>query len=738
MAVGSFGGGGGLGMGVSFTLKDRFSKTSSKIQRKMRGLSSSSSKNFGKINGVIKKHSKAIALYGGAALVGLGIAAAAVFNQFVKFDDHMADVRKTVGLTAKETKKFGNTILNMSKKTRTSIEDLVSIASIGGRMGIGKKDIEGFTKSVNILGVAIGDEFGSVDEMTNSVGKLRNVMSDFKTDDAGADVLHIGNALNSLSSSGQATAGAMSDMSKRILSQTAGLKISSGDVLGLSAVLEEAGQRSERAGSGTARLLSTMSNNYTKFAKVAGMGSKEFADILNNDANKALTSFMKGLKGSNLEGIEYNKLLKSLGINGTGVKGVLGALTKNIDKLAKKQKQATGELKGTNSVMDEYDIKNKNAAAQIAKFKSLVRAVVIQIGRRLKPVFGALVSVMTVVISAFVSLWKALGPFVQGVLGYIAAGVGIVATAFIAYAAAQAIATSAIWLNTIALLANPMTWIILGIIALIAVIIKLIQYFGSFTAVWEVIKTVFTKIWDFIKFVSMAIWSIIKKAVMLYYNIYKTIFMAIWTFLSYIFTTIYNAIKSSMLFIWDIIKTSLMFIWNIHKTIFMAIWNVISTVFTWISDKITWIMDIFVSFGTKLYNVGSNIVTSIWEGIKSGWNTLVSWMSSAVDYLMDIIMAPIEWIKDIGSYVGDLFGGDSEHDVNVNRPSSGGGSPSQGSGYGGGGGNHFVPSSSKNITSYQNETVNNSPNIVLKNEMDGDVISENMIERQRRNNARKE
>jgi len=691
MATGSFGGS-DLGMGISFTLKDRFSKTANRIQGKMRGLSSSASRNFKKFNGTIKQHAKAIAAYGSIALIGLGVAAAAAYKQFVKFDDHMADVRKTVGLTEKETETFGNTILEMSKKTRTSADDLVTIAAIGGQMGIGKKGIEGFTKSVNVLGVAIGDEFGGVDEMTNSVGKLRNVMSDFKTDDVGSDVLHIGNALNSLSSSGQATAGTVSNMAKRILSRTAGLKIASSDILGLAAVLEEGGLRAEIAGSGTARLLSTMSNNYTKFANVAGMSSKKFADILNNDANEALTVFMKGLKGSNLEGIEYNALLKDLGINGDGLKAVLGVLTKNMGKLTDKQKQVKAALKGTNSVMGEYNIKNENAAAQIAKLKNKVSALVIQVGKKLRPAFGAIAAAVSKVITVFVDWWKSLSPFTKGVLKYIAIGLGALAVALTVYAAAQAIATTAIWANTVALLANPITWIILGIVILVATLIQLQKQFQIFTKTWEFIKFVFTKIWDFIKFVSIGIWKVV--------------------------------------------KAYLMFIFNIYKTIFMAIWNVISTVFTWISDKVAWLMDIFVSLGTSMYDLGSNIVSSVWGGIKSGWRALVDWVKNAAAGLVGFITSPFE---SIGNSISGLFGGGDGSGQGVNNSGGGGGATNTPAPVSVASGNHFIPmSGQKTVTNNNNTTQEKMQPIIIRNEMDGEAISEQIIEKQKRNKSRKE
>jgi len=118
-----------------------------------------------------------------AAITGALIAAPLVLaaREAVKFEDKMSDIAKTTGLQGRELTKFGDDILQMSTKTRSSIEDLSTIAEIGGRLGIAKKDLKGFTVSANEFAVALGGDFsGGVESAITEFGKLKNLFRDTK------------------------------------------------------------------------------------------------------------------------------------------------------------------------------------------------------------------------------------------------------------------------------------------------------------------------------------------------------------------------------------------------------------------------------------------------------------------------------------------------------------------------------------------------------------------------------
>ena len=77
-------------------------------------------------------------------------------------------------------------------------------------------------------------------------------------------------------------------------------------------------------------------------------------------------------------------------------------------------------------------------------------------------------------------------------------------------------ALPAIWSFTAALLANPITWIVVGIVALIAAIYLLYKNFDTVSAFisesWESIKNAFSSAWDSIKITLSEAWIGIKQA----------------------------------------------------------------------------------------------------------------------------------------------------------------------------------------------------------------------------------
>jgi TP901 family phage tail tape measure protein len=69
----------------------------------------------------------------------------------------------------------------------------------------------------------------------------------------------------------------------------------------------------------------------------------------------------------------------------------------------------------------------------------------------------------------------------------------------------------AIWNTTVALLANPITWIVVGIMALVAAIVLVITHWGRFKAAfasaWEAIKGFFGDIWGWIAGLAGKFWD---------------------------------------------------------------------------------------------------------------------------------------------------------------------------------------------------------------------------------------
>lgn len=345
------------------------------------------SKKFKKFSQDTIKSSRAIvagvAAAGGAIVAGLGFAAKAAID----FEDGLANVRKSTGATDQELKNIGDSLLDLSTKSRTSLSALTEIATIGGQMGVATKDIESFTEAIDIAVVALSDEFtGGAEEVTSQMGKLRNLFTDIRSDRIDQDILHISNAINELGASGLATGGFVSEAARRIAGIAVPLGATTGQVLGLSATMEELGFNVERGSSSVVRTLQLMAKDTAGFAKIAGTSLGEFSDLVDTDINAAFVSVLDGINELNPSATEMAAILDDLGLSGVGNAELFLKMAENSDLLAEKQNLATEALKGTDSVLAEFNIKNETTAAQLAIVRDNFTKIAIEVGSVVLPV----------------------------------------------------------------------------------------------------------------------------------------------------------------------------------------------------------------------------------------------------------------------------------------------------------------------------------------------------------------
>lgn len=289
-----------------------------------------------------------------------------LINKAAELSDSFSDIQKTTGMSAREVKEFNSQLSKID--TRTKTKDLREIAIVAGQLGIAKEDVLGFTKSIDVLNIALGDEFtGGAAEVADITGKLRNVFSDIKSDKIDVDLLHIGNALNELGASGAATGPVVADFANRIGGVGITLGLTSGQVLGLSATLQELNVSTERGGTAITKILQRMLTDSGAFANVAGIELGKFKELLNTDLYGAFVKVATGANATKEKSTEFAKTLESMGIEGAGAMEVFGKLAGNTELLKQRVDLASESLKNQNSVLAEANLKNNNLAANWEK-----------------------------------------------------------------------------------------------------------------------------------------------------------------------------------------------------------------------------------------------------------------------------------------------------------------------------------------------------------------------------------
>lgn len=278
-----------------------------------------------------------------------------------KLSDQFADIRKTTGMTRLEVLALNRELGKIN--TRTSMSELREIAKVGGQFGVAKEQILGFVQAVDRTTIALGDEFGGgAEQVATEMSKLRNILQDIKSDDIGTDIGFISNAINALASAGVATGPVVADLANRIGGYGSQIGLTSGEILGMSATLQELGVTAERGGTAVVKILQKMLTNSGDFARIAGMELGEFEKLLNDDIYGAFVKVMEGSKKMGQSSTLLAGIIDSLGVEGAGASEVFAKLGSNTSMLKEKVDLASISLTNLNSITEESRLKNDNLA----------------------------------------------------------------------------------------------------------------------------------------------------------------------------------------------------------------------------------------------------------------------------------------------------------------------------------------------------------------------------------------
>ncbi|MEO9474126.1 MAG: phage tail tape measure protein [Cyclobacteriaceae bacterium] len=331
----------------------------------------------------------------GSIAAGIATVSAALFgirrasDAFVSFDDKVADVQKTTGLTKDEVLSLNEALKDTEViDTRTSQENLLGLGRIAGKLGIeGRDNLIGFIKAADEISVALTEDLGGdVEQSINTLGKLVDVFDVDNEFGIEEGLRKTGSLINELGARSSASEEEIVDFLSRLAGIGPSAKISISNIAGLGSTLSQLKQSMEVSGTTFVNIIPKMFTNTAKFAEIAGMGVEEFSDLLNNDANEALIRFLEGLRGNN-QGMEYMmKLLESLNLDGARAKNILSVMANNTDKLRKEQALANEAFEEGTSILEEFNTKNTNAAAQLDKAKKGVNNMWIELGEKLYPV----------------------------------------------------------------------------------------------------------------------------------------------------------------------------------------------------------------------------------------------------------------------------------------------------------------------------------------------------------------
>ena len=410
-----------------------------------------------------------------AAISGITFTVKKCVEEYAKMDDEMTNVRKYTGQAADEVERMNEDFKKMD--TRTPRQKLNQLAEDAGRLGItSTAAIEEFVDGADKINVALGDDLG--EKAVSQIGKLAQMFGEDKTKGLRGAMLSTGSAINELAQNSSASAGYLVDFTARVAGVGKQAGFTQAQIMGLASVLDQNMQQDETAATAVQNLLAKMFQDSAKFAKIAGLNVKEFANTLKKDANTALLQFLAAMRSKG-GFAELAPMFEEMKTDGSRATGVLTVLADKLDDVKSAQHLANEAYEEGTSVLNEFNTQNESVQAQLDKAGKKFLDLSISLGEKLYPAARLCLSTASITV-------RILSEVVDFVIKYrttiLALTAAIIALTVAESAHVIKLKAIALWNNVViagskklwaVLVAHPYMAVAAAVTALIAVLIDL-------------------------------------------------------------------------------------------------------------------------------------------------------------------------------------------------------------------------------------------------------------------------
>jgi len=389
-----------------------------------------------------------------------------------------------------------------------------------------------------------------------------------------------------------------------------------------------------------------------------GLGAEDMAAKMalgGADAREATDQIVAGLQGIEDPTEKANTAIALFGtpLEDLGV-AKIPAFLDSLSGLEGGMDDSAGATKGMMETM------GGTSAKSMQQFQRQIDMIFKAIGENLLPILTTMFT--------YLSENPAVLQIMIGVLGFLAlAFMGV------------SIAT---WAMNTALLANPITWIVIGIVALIAAIVLLIANWDAVVVwlkdVWDAtvswlkdmlsgLAEWWAGIWNSISEFFKNLWNGIVDWFTTTLNSLGEFFTDLWDGISETFSNTLNSISTFFKNLWqgvvDWFKTLfngyvsfIMGVVNTLQTWWNNIWGAISDTFKAVWDTlISWARDLFNGFETfwrGLWDGISTFFTDIWENVSTSvsdtWEGMLDFFEGIPDTIMGFFSDVGSWLYDTG------------------------------------------------------------------------------------------
>lgn len=331
-------------------------------------------------------------------------------QSWLQYDEALVDAMKTTGLSRDEIEELSAELKKFD--TRTAQNELLSLARVGGKLGLsGKEDLLEFVSAADKINVALKEDLGGDAEAAiGQIGKLVDIFQLKGQMGLERAMLSIGSAINELGAASTANEGYIVNFTNRLAGIAPNASISIDKILGLASTLDANAQAAETAATAIGQTITAMFKKTETFAQIAKMPFEEFRNLLETDVNAALIKVLEGMKGD--QGLfDIVDAMGEMHLNGQRATTVLGALANNVEMLKEQQSLANEAFMEGTSLTNEFNTKNESATAIQEKLKKRISETSVEIGQKLMPIANMTIGVSNSFLGIISKLITLLGKY---------------------------------------------------------------------------------------------------------------------------------------------------------------------------------------------------------------------------------------------------------------------------------------------------------------------------------------
>lgn len=529
------------------------------------------------------------------AIAGIGAAAVASFNDV---DDGADVVIKKTGAVGDQAKMLDRVYKDVAKKMPASFEDIGSaVGEINTRLGFTGEELTGASEQfLKFARINDTDVNTAVQLVTRAMG------------DAGISTNEYGSTLDMLTTAAQASGISVDKLSENLAKYGAPMRALGFDTKSAIAIFgtwEKAGVNTEIAFSGMKKAIS----NWGKSGKDS---TKEFQKAI-TAIQKAPTVAEATTKAIEIFGAKAGPDLAD------AIRGGRFEVEAMLEALQNSDGSTATTFDNVIDGADDMQVAMNNAKLAFAGIGETIMST-------LSPILQSLSRHLQAVSEWFSNL-NPSGQKMVVMIGVIAAAIPPLLIVIGTLVTSIGAITTAISGMNFAFLASPITWVIAGVTALVAVFVVLWNKCEGFREFW-------TGLWDGIKNIASGAWNTIKDkagpaidGVKSMWGEAQPYFSAIWDGIKVAASVALENIAAYFKASWEIIKS----VWNIAVSFFSTIWENIKLIFSVVGDVL------------------SGDFSGAWEGVKQIWSNTAGFFKTVWENIKNIFSTVINYFKTIFS-----------------------------------------------------------------------------------------